>query len=59
MFSKLQQLQSIIGIFFSLMGIVLIGQYLLGENQSSHLNLYTGIAFLIFGGGMLWFGKED
>jgi hypothetical protein len=58
MFSKLQQLQSIIGIFFALMGVILLGQHLLAGNGNSNLNLYTGISFLIFGILMLWFGKD-
>lgn len=59
MFSKLQQLQSIIGIFFILMGIVLVGQHLLAAENSSNLNIYTGIGFLIFGGAMLGFSKGE
>ncbi len=53
---KLTDLRLIIGLFFSLSGIVLLLNYFAGiEAKHPELNLYSGSAMLVFGLLMLWF----
>ncbi len=53
---KLTDLRLIIGLFFSLSGLVLSASYFVSA-QAKHpeLNLYSGIVMLVFGLLMLWF----
>jgi hypothetical protein len=39
----------VIGLFFTLVAIILIGGYFLVEALAAKINLYTGIVFLVFG----------
>ena len=58
---KLTDLRFVIGVFFSLSGLVLLGTYLIGS-QAHHpqLNLYAGRVMLLFGLFMLlMFYKGD
>ena len=51
---KLTDLRFIIGIFFSLCGIILLLSYMLAsENKHPELNLYSGGVMFIFGLVML------
>jgi len=53
---RLTDLRLIIGLFFSLAGIILLINYFLGiEAKHPELNLYAGSAMLVFGLLMLWF----
>jgi uncharacterized membrane protein HdeD (DUF308 family) len=53
---KLTDLRLIIGLFFSLSGIILLANYFTGtEANHPELNLYSGIAMLVFGLLMLLF----
>lgn len=49
MLEKLNQLSFIIGAFFILVSIVLLGGYLISTDMKQAINLYTGIGLLIFG----------
>lgn len=49
MLKRFSNLQFVIGLFFTLVAIILLGNVLLGVQQSGNLNLYTGIVFLVFG----------
>lgn len=49
MFQKLYKLNLIIGIFFLLLAVILLIDYLTDKAQAKSLNLYTGITFLLFG----------
>ena len=48
MYKKFSQLSFIIGLFFTLVSFVLFVNHFLNKEQQQ-LNLYTAIAFLIFG----------
>jgi hypothetical protein len=59
---KLNDLRFIIGIFFAIIGVFLVLlafalSYDKGFGKS--LNLYAGLAMLIFGGFMLWAKKVE
>jgi len=48
-----------IGIFFSILGIVLVSTPgARAELTSVPVNLYSGLAMLVFGGAMLWLARR-
>jgi uncharacterized membrane protein YesL len=49
MFRRLNELNFVIGLFFTIVAVILIVDALLNRALSGTINLYTGIAFLIFG----------
>jgi len=49
MLNRLTQLSFIIGVFFTIVAIILLTGFFVSALLSSFLNLYAGIAFLIFG----------
>jgi hypothetical protein len=49
MLKRINELSFVIGLFFTLVAIILIAGYLLVEALASKINLYTGIVFLVFG----------
>lgn len=53
MLEKLNQLSIVIGVFFILVAVVLLGGYFLSDTLNFSINLYTGIGLLIFGVFML------
>lgn len=53
MFRRINELSFVIGLFFTLVAIILMGGYFLVEQLSSKVNLYTGIVFLVFGLAMI------
>lgn len=52
MLQKLHKLNLIIGIFFLLLSAILLVDYFTDNAQAKSLNLYTGLAFLLFGSFM-------
>ena len=52
MLRRLTQLSFVIGLFFTMVSIVLFANMLL-TNSPTTLNLYTSIAFLVFGVWMM------
>ena len=46
---KLNQLSFVIGVFFILVSLVLIGGYFLLAELSHNIKLYTGLGMAIFG----------
>ena len=48
MLKKLNDLQFVIGLFFSVVSVILLLNVLLADH-SSNLNVYTGAGFLVFG----------
>ncbi|HLO79786.1 MAG TPA: hypothetical protein VK166_02440 [Chitinophagaceae bacterium] len=54
MYKRLNQLSFIIGLFFIILSVILIGGYLLSEALNARINLYSGISFLVFGIFMVW-----
>lgn len=59
--NKFTSLQFIIGIFFSLLAIILSLGYFISESLHKNINIYAAIFFLIFGVLMMLgtSGKEE
>jgi hypothetical protein len=53
MYKKLNDLQFVIGLFFSVVSLILLLNAMLGTNVSGKLNVYTGTGFMIFGLAMM------
>jgi hypothetical protein len=53
MYKKLNDLQFVIGLFFSVVSVILLLNVLLTNNVAGKLNIYTGTGFLIFGLAMM------
>ena len=53
MLKRINELSFVIGLFFTLVAIILLVGYLLTEELSAKINLYTGIIFLVFGLAMI------
>ena len=49
MYKKLNDLQFVIGLFFSVVSVILLLNVMLGTNVDGKLNTLTGTGFLIFG----------
>jgi hypothetical protein len=49
MLKKLNDLQFVIGLFFTAVSVILLLNVLLGSHGDSNVNIYTGICFLVFG----------
>ena len=47
-----------IGIFFSLVSVILLATAGLGDAGGSSVNAYCGAAMGVFGGAMLWLAKR-
>jgi hypothetical protein len=54
MLKKLNDLQFVIGLFFSVVSLILLFNVMLGTNVDGKLNIYTGAGFLIFGLAMMF-----
>jgi hypothetical protein len=61
MYKKLNDLQFVIGLFFSVVSVILLLNVLVGSNVQAKLNTLTGSGFLIFGLAMMLIrkGKEQ
>jgi hypothetical protein len=53
MLEKFNQLSIVIGVFFILVAVVLLGGYILTDSLHFTINLYTGVGLLVFGVFML------
>lgn len=49
MYKRLNELNFVIGIFFTIVSLILLGDSFLGTEPTGRINIYTGVAFLIFG----------
>ena len=49
MLKRLNELNFVIGLFFTIVSLILLVDTLLNNEGTGKLNLYTGITFLIFG----------
>jgi uncharacterized membrane protein YesL len=58
MYKKLNDLQFVIGLFFSVVALILLFNVMLGTNVDGKLNIYTGSTFLVFGLAMMLFRKK-
>lgn len=57
MYKKLSELRFMIGLFFSIVSLILAVNAL-WRDAGAHINLYTAIVFLIFGLGMMFIKKK-
>jgi len=49
MYKRFNELNFVIGLFFTIVSFILLGGNFLSKELSGTINLYTGIVFLIFG----------
>jgi hypothetical protein len=56
---KFTELSFIIGLFFTVVSLILLVGYLTSPLLSSNKNLYSGMAFLVFGVFMMLITKEN
>jgi len=49
MLKRLNELNFVIGLFFTIVSLVLIADDIFNKEKSGDLKLYTGLSFLIFG----------
>lgn len=49
MLERFNQLSFVIGLFFILVSVILVGGYFMTEKLAHAINLYTGIGMFIFG----------
>ena len=49
MYKRLSELNFVIGVFFTLVSLILLVDTFYNKEVSGKMNLYTGIVFLIFG----------
>ena len=49
MLKRLNELNFVIGLFFTIVSLILLADTLLNKEGMGKLNLYTGITFLVFG----------
>jgi threonine/homoserine/homoserine lactone efflux protein len=49
MYNRLNELNFVIGLFFTIVSFILLAGNFLSKELSGAINLYTGIVFLIFG----------
>lgn len=57
MFNRLNNLSFVIGMFFTIISLVLFANIFV-KNQSDGLSLYTAISFCIFGVVMMFAGNK-
>ena len=58
MYKKFSQLSFVIGLFFSIVSMILFANALLSQALTG-LNLYTAIVFLLFGLAMMFLKNEN
>jgi hypothetical protein len=49
MYKRLNELNFVVGLFFTIVSIILFFDSLFGKSSSGNLTLYTGLVFLTFG----------
>jgi putative Ca2+/H+ antiporter (TMEM165/GDT1 family) len=60
MLKRLNDLSFVIGLFFTVVSLILLVGYFTSKLLSANINLYTGIVFLVFGLFMIFVrGKQD
>ncbi len=58
MYKKLSQLSFVIGLFFSIVSVILFVNALLNQS-GERISIYTGIAFLAFGLLMIYVSNKE
>ncbi len=59
MLKRLTELSFIIGLFFTIVSLILLIGYFTSPLLSSDKNMYSGILFLVFGLFMIFMTKEN
>lgn len=59
MSKRITELSFIIGLFFTIVALILLIGYFTSPLLSSNKNVYSGIAFLLFGLFMMFITKEE
>ncbi len=59
MYKRLNELNFVIGLFFTIVSLILLIGSLLSSELSGRINIYTGIVFLIFGLIMIIIKRKD
>lgn len=49
MYKRMSELNFVIGLFFTIVSLILLADYLFAKESPGKLNLYTGLVFLVFG----------
>ncbi len=49
MYKRLNELNFVIGLFFTIVSLILLADHFFAKGSSGKLNLYTGLVFLVFG----------
>ena len=49
MYKRLNELNFVIGLFFTVVALILLASSFISASLSGRINIYTGIVFLIFG----------
>lgn len=53
MFKRLNELNFVIGLFFTIVALILLANKFLNKELPGKMNLYTGVVFLVFGLAMI------
>lgn len=59
MYKRITELSFIIGLFFIILAVILLGGYLLSDALKFRINIITGCAFLVFGIFMVLVKSEE
>jgi hypothetical protein len=59
MYKRLNELNFVIGLFFTIVSLILLGGNFFSKELSGSMNLYTGIVFLIFGLFMMSIKRKE
>ena len=49
MYKRLNELNFVIGLFFTIVSLILLANNFFSKELSGSINLYTGLVFLVFG----------
>ena len=58
MYKKLSQLRFVIGLFFTIVSLILLTNTLVNRT-GARLNIFTGIVFLVFGLLMIYLSNKE
>jgi predicted membrane channel-forming protein YqfA (hemolysin III family) len=56
---RFNELSFVIGLFFTIVALILLVGWFFNNEEPGRINLYTGIAFLAFGLVMILIRKQD
>lgn len=59
MFKRLNELNFVIGLFFTIVSLILLAGSFFSKDLSGKINIYTGIVFLVFGLLMIFIRRSN